>query len=153
MFDRECSPGTFRRRARCSGRSGWLPALRAILARRPAALGGSPARLASAAVCFDRFFVERSSVRASAGPSRACAGGRTDTSFRRTDSNREFPPSARHFCQLRNCRADGGNSQLERSEEHTSELQSRYQLVCSLLLEKKTNRFSAAAASAIVPAV
>src|SRR2546429_7349309 len=29
-----------------------------------------------------------------------------------------------------------------RSEEHTSELQSRLQLVCRLLLEKKTNRSS-----------
>src|SRR3712207_7085342 len=32
------------------------------------------------------------------------------------------------------CRQDG-----ERSEEHTSELQSRQYLVCRLLLEKKTN--------------
>src|SRR5699024_599521 len=29
--------------------------------------------------------------------------------------------------------------ELERSEEHTSELQSRFDLVCRLLLEKKTN--------------
>src|SRR5437868_8063177 len=29
---------------------------------------------------------------------------------------------------------------LERSEEHTSELQSRFDLVCRLLLEKKKNR-------------
>src|SRR5690625_6883556 len=34
------------------------------------------------------------------------------------------------------CRA---KSALERSEEHTSELQSRGQLVCRLLLEKKDN--------------
>src|SRR5258707_8754638 len=34
----------------------------------------------------------------------------------------------------RNCRAAG---QRERSEEHTSELQSRQYLVCRLLLEKK----------------
>src|SRR3712207_8997394 len=32
------------------------------------------------------------------------------------------------------------NSQLPRSEEHTSELQSRQYLVCRLLLEKKKNR-------------
>src|SRR5438067_8372939 len=31
-------------------------------------------------------------------------------------------------------------SQLARSEEHTSELQSRFDLVCRLLLEKKKNR-------------
>src|SRR5699024_11852527 len=30
-----------------------------------------------------------------------------------------------------------------RSEEHTSELQSRFELVCCLLLEKKTNRGTA----------
>src|SRR5699024_12519704 len=31
-----------------------------------------------------------------------------------------------------------GDSGLDRSEEHTSELQSRFDLVCRLLLEKKT---------------
>src|SRR2546429_1488229 len=34
---------------------------------------------------------------------------------------------------------------LERSEEHTSELQSRLHLVCRLLLEKKKNHFYLAA--------
>src|SRR3712207_6997183 len=34
----------------------------------------------------------------------------------------------------------GGNNQQFRSEEHTSELQSRQYLVCRLLLEKKTNK-------------
>src|SRR5699024_11895451 len=32
------------------------------------------------------------------------------------------------------------NSRLIRSEEHTSELQSRFELVCRLLLEKKKNQ-------------
>src|ERR1041385_9493278 len=38
----------------------------------------------------------------------------------------------------------GGNSNLQtpRSEEHTSELQSRLHLVCRLLLEKKNKRIS-----------
>src|SRR2546429_2691063 len=36
----------------------------------------------------------------------------------------------------RHCRACGGHREL-RSEEHTSELQSRLHLVCRLLLEKK----------------
>src|SRR2546429_3762596 len=35
------------------------------------------------------------------------------------------------------CRAAHGRSGLGRSEEHTSELQSRLHLVCRLLLEKK----------------
>src|SRR2546428_9670543 len=34
---------------------------------------------------------------------------------------------------------------LERSEEHTSELQSRSDLVCRLLLEKKKNEYCSAA--------
>src|SRR3712207_7329905 len=34
---------------------------------------------------------------------------------------------------------DGAREQLRRSEEHTSELQSRQYLVCRLLLEKKNN--------------
>src|SRR5690606_42141540 len=43
---------------------------------------------------------------------------------------------------IRRCRRGGGanqafNAQIERSEEHTSELQSRENLVCRLLLEKK----------------
>src|SRR5699024_11883332 len=33
-----------------------------------------------------------------------------------------------------------GKVKEERSEEHTSELQSRFDLVCRLLLEKKNNR-------------
>src|SRR3712207_8230592 len=36
-------------------------------------------------------------------------------------------------------RADHGRVVQKRSEEHTSELQSRQYLVCRLLLEKKTN--------------
>src|SRR5699024_11761053 len=38
---------------------------------------------------------------------------------------------------LKNCRISGPR-QGRRSEEHTSELQSRFDLVCRLLLEKKT---------------
>src|SRR5437867_10207369 len=36
--------------------------------------------------------------------------------------------------------ASGDNSRYKRSEEHTSELQSPYDLVCRLLLEKKYNK-------------
>src|SRR3712207_9165715 len=38
-------------------------------------------------------------------------------------------------------RARTGGVQLQRSEEHTSELQSRQYLVCRLLLEKKKKRY------------
>src|SRR5690625_5936006 len=37
-------------------------------------------------------------------------------------------------------RPDQGRARLGRSEEHTSELQSRGHLVCRLLLEKKQNK-------------
>src|SRR5437870_8840950 len=37
-------------------------------------------------------------------------------------------------------RQDGADAQHARSEEHTSELQSRGHLVCRLLLEKKKNK-------------
>src|SRR5437870_10419165 len=57
---------------------------------------------------------------------------------RATFSRQRFPkPSAAHFqtvwsCALPDCR----------SEEHTSELQSRGHLVCRLLLEKKKKQLS-----------
>src|SRR5699024_12679631 len=37
---------------------------------------------------------------------------------------------------------DGGYLMANRSEEHTSELQSRFDLVCRLLLEKKNNKYT-----------
>src|SRR5436309_12358251 len=51
--------------------------------------------------------------------------------------------SSRGSCRGRGarppCAPGGGRSALARSEEHTSELQSRENLVCRLLLEKKKN--------------
>src|SRR5436309_6758278 len=50
-------------------------------------------------------------------------------------------PARRHRAvpgqQPRPCRGAAGAVRLDRSEEHTSELQSRENLVCRLLLEKK----------------
>src|SRR2546430_8560071 len=40
----------------------------------------------------------------------------------------------------RNVRVLGSNEELNRSEEHTSELQSQSNLVCRLLLEKKKKK-------------
>src|SRR3712207_8890419 len=54
----------------------------------------------------------------------------TERSLRVEDGQEQVSPS------FRRCR-----SQEERSEEHTSELQSRQYLVCRLLLEKKKNVF------------
>src|SRR2546427_1649345 len=54
-------------------------------------------------------------------------------------SHLEFPPRTTHRpapCAGR-CVVRGGNSKCDRSEEHTSELQSQSNLVCRLLLEKK----------------
>src|SRR5207249_9155074 len=42
-----------------------------------------------------------------------------------------------HDCVMDPWYALGSGDMLERSEEHTSELQSRFDLVCRLLLEKK----------------
>src|SRR5260370_21828715 len=47
-------------------------------------------------------------------------------------------PSTRRLAGQDQLAADGGDLQ-ERSEEHTSELQSHLNLVCRLLLEKKKN--------------
>src|SRR2546422_3347152 len=50
--------------------------------------------------------------------------------------------------------ADGGESSSPRSEEHTSELQSRLHLVCRLLLEKKKPKpIQASHLSALVSSV
>src|SRR5437868_9657474 len=55
------------------------------------------------------------------------------------------PPAGPRSCVVGGqCRGLGGDHQtlytaLQRSEEHTSELQSRFDLVCRLLLEKKKN--------------
>src|SRR2546422_3185869 len=42
--------------------------------------------------------------------------------------------------QVKQCRDRGSGESQERSEEHTSELQSRLHLVCRLLLEKKKKK-------------
>src|SRR5256884_1385163 len=49
---------------------------------------------------------------------------------------RTYPAAQRHCCRPRRSRL----VQTDRSEEHTSELQSRLHLVCRLLLEKKKIR-------------
>src|SRR5687768_18183647 len=48
--------------------------------------------------------------------------------------------NCRHHSQRRTCALIGGCTWPGRSEEHTSELQSRLHLVCRLLLEKKKYR-------------
>src|SRR2546422_4613935 len=54
------------------------------------------------------------------------------TPFSRCPARLHPPPSPARPPPL-----DGDTKQLSRSEEHTSELQSRLHLVCRLLLEKK----------------
>src|SRR3712207_7669532 len=46
-------------------------------------------------------------------------------------------PGLRQHCGQRGERSELADRDLDRSEEHTSELQSRQYLVCRLLLEKK----------------
>src|SRR5438445_5800931 len=60
-----------------------------------------------------------------------------DAARGRGPRDRRTPDSARgRRHRLPDPRGEGGS---DRSEEHTSELQSRQYLVCRLLLEKKTN--------------
>src|SRR2546422_1426666 len=54
-----------------------------------------------------------------------------------------FQVRGQHLAQDILVRGCGGEGSKRRSEEHTSELQSRLHLVCRLLLEKKKNRISA----------
>src|SRR5689334_24343423 len=56
--------------------------------------------------------------------------------FQRTDSStRRMVSASRRSSSSR--RLAGGSASASRSEEHTSELQSQFHLVCRLLLEKK----------------
>src|SRR5205809_4654147 len=50
---------------------------------------------------------------------------------------RRWPLHARHGISRMNCSSFSRAASDSRSEEHTSELQSRLHLVCRLLLEKK----------------
>src|SRR2546422_6439277 len=52
----------------------------------------------------------------------------------------EHDPAARRPEHTREAVEEGGLSRAVRSEEHTSELQSRLHLVCRLLLEKKKKK-------------
>src|SRR5437870_6740397 len=68
-------------------------------------------------------------------------GGKSDTSLR---ALHHPSPSRRGLNERRrrshrNDSSPRGRERLNRSEEHTSELQSRGHLVCRLLLEKKKN--------------
>src|SRR5690625_7016969 len=60
---------------------------------------------------------------------------------------REYDDYLRHKVDAARTQRDAGlyfsNEEVERSEEHTSELQSRGHLVCRLLLEKKTAQVAA----------
>src|SRR3712207_8633252 len=70
--------------------------------------------------------------------SRSDSGGRLDV---RAAQRPRGAGSVRHLARPR--RAGGGRQPRrgQRSEEHTSELQSRQYLVCRLLLEKKKNTY------------
>src|SRR5207249_10468722 len=51
-----------------------------------------------------------------------------------------WPSRATFEIPSRNASVSGSRSSRRRSEEHTSELQSRFDLVCRLLLEKKKKK-------------
>src|SRR3989442_10785530 len=54
-------------------------------------------------------------------------------------ARQDFPPPVRRSENAARLRALSSTREFARSEEHTSELQSRPHLVCRLLLEKKKN--------------
>src|SRR5437867_9539261 len=56
------------------------------------------------------------------------------------DQGRSIQPESAHAAPFQGARMS--RFWLDRSEEHTSELQSPYDLVCRLLLEKKKNTHS-----------
>src|SRR5688500_19110217 len=59
-----------------------------------------------------------------------------------TGANFDLTPTLQPFASLRDkISVLSGLSHLQRSEEHTSELQSPCNLVCRLLLEKKKNHY------------
>src|SRR2546421_2966275 len=62
---------------------------------------------------------------------RSISSGLTSSTI--TGTAQDCVPGTRHFGNL-------GRDSLHRSEEHTSELQSRSDLVCRLLLEKKKEK-------------
>src|SRR3712207_7598971 len=63
--------------------------------------------------------------------------GRAMALSRGPDLGRAAAPSRRRDHARKNFRAPAPGTAVSRSEEHTSELQSRQYLVCRLLLEKK----------------
>src|SRR5437867_6938405 len=64
-----------------------------------------------------------------------CASRRQDHAATDAETDSRAQPDPRTYTQRKVSR--GGSARLRRSEEHTSELQSPYDLVCRLLLEKK----------------
>src|SRR3712207_7794253 len=73
----------------------------------------------------------------------ACPTATSATSVARIASRRRPGDHDAHLALLARASADAraaaGDPRRRRSEEHTSELQSRQYLVCRLLLEKKKN--------------
>src|SRR6266513_3278888 len=72
-----------------------------------------------------------------------CYGDHRDLhSFPTRRSSDLLVATARGSASFPNSRRLSSAASKSRSEEHTSELQSRFELVCRLLPEKKTNTFN-----------
>src|SRR5256885_11935787 len=70
-------------------------------------------------------------------------GSANDLAHMALDPNVEIQEVKAFTCDIRPGRRPRGKALPERSEEHTSELQSPCNLVCRLLLEKKTSKLGA----------
>src|SRR5689334_24373818 len=97
--------------------------------------GGSTSRYPCADVC--RSSIKLIKARSSLAPEPDKTANRAPAIFAARSKSRM--PSASPMSQWLFAGADrfGGVPQRRRSEEHTSELQSQFHLVCRLLLEKK----------------
>src|SRR5207249_8911621 len=92
----------------------------------PSAIGHLPSALTLQRLSPAESFPAASAAR----PAGLRAGA--DSRARRRLRGRSGPPPGRHYSYC--------SDSPKRSEEHTSELQSRFDLVCRLLLEKKNSK-------------
>src|SRR5689334_24658965 len=69
-----------------------------------------------------------------------CQQGHSRRRQHRVDRDGARPGFQRRCVAIRLVQGSSGTSPIWRSEEHTSELQSQFHLVCRLLLEKKKKK-------------
>src|SRR5699024_12310302 len=84
------------------------------------------------------FPTRRSSDLLRCAPAASCS---RCAAYSRSRPQRRWNRVLRDFCSPFCSSPAGSDARTHRSEEHTSELQSRFDLVCRLLLEKKKKKY------------